>query len=72
MSEARRSSVSDFELLSKIGEGTFGQVYKARRLEDGRIYVIKRVLIQDLPRSEQLAAINEVRLRGVRWSCWNE
>jgi serine/threonine protein kinase len=64
MAEARRSSVSDFELLSKIGEGTFGQVYKARRLEDGRIYVIKRVLIQDLPRSEQLAAINEVRRRS--------
>jgi|AntAceMinimDraft_5_1070358.scaffolds.fasta_scaffold59980_1 serine/threonine protein kinase len=60
MAEGRRSSVSDFELLSKIGEGTFGQVYKAKRLADGCLYVIKRVLIQELPRSEQLAAINEV------------
>lgn len=36
-------SLDGFELLDKIGEGTYGDVYKARKLSDGRIYAIKFV-----------------------------
>jgi len=43
MAAQKRSSAADFELLGKLGEGAYGQVYKAKRLEDDRVYVIKRV-----------------------------
>jgi membrane-associated tyrosine/threonine-specific cdc2-inhibitory kinase len=31
-----------FEQISKIGEGSFGEVYKVRSLEDGCLYAIKK------------------------------
>ena len=35
--------IAGFQLLDRIGEGTYGDVYKARSLEDNRIYAIKFV-----------------------------
>lgn len=32
-----------YELLAKIGEGTYGDVYKAKRIADGKICAIKFV-----------------------------
>lgn len=57
-----RSKGSDFEVQHKLGEGTFGQVYKVKRIEDNQLYVIKRVNISEFSKKEQLAAINEVKL----------
>ena len=36
-------SLEGFELLDKIGEGTYGDVYKARNTSDGKICAIKFV-----------------------------
>lgn len=36
-------SLEGFELLDKIGEGTYGDVYKARDTRDGKICAIKFV-----------------------------
>ena len=36
-------SLEGFELLDKIGEGTYGDVYKARSISDGKICAIKFV-----------------------------
>lgn len=33
---------SDFELLGKIGEGSFGEAFKVRSRLDGRIYAVKK------------------------------
>ena len=32
-----------FEILDFIGEGTFGQVFKARHIKSGKIYSVKRM-----------------------------
>lgn len=37
------SSLSDFEVLSKLGEGAFGQVYRVRRKLDSKEYAMKKV-----------------------------
>ena len=36
-------SLEGFELLEKIGEGTYGDVYKAKHIREGKIYAIKFV-----------------------------
>lgn len=35
------STLRDFEFLGKLGQGSFGVVYKVRRKLDSRVYVMK-------------------------------
>jgi serine/threonine protein kinase len=36
-------SLSDFVILSKIGEGSFSSVHKVNRVSDKKIYALKQV-----------------------------
>ena len=40
------SSLRDYQILSKLGEGTFGEVYHARHTSSSRSVAIKRVRIK--------------------------
>jgi NIMA (never in mitosis gene a)-related kinase len=55
-------SVSDFEILTKIGDGAYSTVYKVRRLIDRKIYALKKVSIEQLSEKERKNALNEVRI----------
>lgn len=57
-----RSKLQDFEVLSRLGSGSFGTVFKVRRLIDDNLYVMKNVRIVDLSYKEQTEAINEVKI----------
>lgn len=57
-----RSKLKDFDILTRLGTGSFGSVYKVQRFEDNRIYVIKFVRIVELSHKEQGDAINEVQI----------
>lgn len=57
-----RSKLSDFEILSRLGSGSFGTVFKVKRLQDELLYVIKNVRIVELSYKEQTEAINEVQI----------
>ena len=37
------SRLGNFVPLGKIGEGSFSSVHKVRRVDDGKIYALKRV-----------------------------
>eukprot|EP01098_Paradermamoeba_levis_P005560 TRINITY_DN2344_c0_g1_i1.p1 TRINITY_DN2344_c0_g1~~TRINITY_DN2344_c0_g1_i1.p1 ORF type:complete len:458 (-),score=177.99 TRINITY_DN2344_c0_g1_i1:206-1489(-) len=39
--ESGKVSLEDFELLKKIGEGSFGQVMQVKKKDDGQIYAMK-------------------------------
>lgn len=39
--------VEHFEKLARIGEGTYGTVYRARDRRDGRVVALKRVLLHN-------------------------
>ena len=45
-----------------LGDGSYSSVYKVKRLEDGIIYALKKVKIQNLSDREKENALNEVRI----------
>ena len=51
-----------FNVLSKIGEGSYSTVLKVQRIEDGNIYALKRVKFYKLSEKEKENALNEIRI----------
>ena len=41
-------SIKDFIVISKLGEGAYSTVYKARRHADSELYAIKMVKVKTL------------------------
>jgi NIMA (never in mitosis gene a)-related kinase len=56
------SSIGDFEVLEKLGEGAYSSVFKVRRRQDRLEYALKKVGIANLSSKERENALNEVRL----------
>lgn len=54
--------MDDFCVLGNVGKGNFGRIFKVRRLQDNRVYVLKRINLGDLSESDQRDAIQEVQL----------
>ena len=54
--------MNGFEIIKKIGNGSFSVVYKVRRKADNNIYALKKVKLFKLREKEKLAALNEVRI----------
>ena len=55
-------SLKDFELMNKLGEGAFSNVYKVKRTSDSQIYALKKVRFGPLKPKEKENALNEVRI----------
>jgi NIMA (never in mitosis gene a)-related kinase len=55
-------SLKEFEILKDLGKGAYGNVLLVRRVEDSRIYALKKVSIEKLNPKEQEGCMNEVRL----------
>jgi serine/threonine protein kinase len=54
--------LNTYELLSVLGKGSYGKVYKARRKIDGHVCVVKQVSLSGISSSEREEALNEVIL----------
>ena len=57
-----QSSIEDFDILEKLGSGTFGNVYKARRKVDSQIYALKRVDLTGLEPAAIDSAVSEAHI----------
>ena len=55
-------SLADYRIEGQLGSGTYGKVYKVRRLSDDAILVLKQVSLRNLSAREQEEALNESRL----------
>ena len=66
---AKKGSIKDFEILNKLGQGSFGTVHKVRRkgnfyAADRNLFVIKMINISRMDKRGQQEAINEVKILG--------
>ena len=55
-------SISDFEIVSKLGDGAFSSVFKVVRKSDSDFYALKKVKLGALKPKEKENALNEVRI----------
>ncbi|KAL1984791.1 hypothetical protein VTN96DRAFT_8732 [Rasamsonia emersonii] len=56
------SNIREFEFLGKLGEGTFGEVYKARSKRDGSIVALKKILMHNEKDGFPITALREIKL----------
>lgn len=56
------TTLKDFQIISRLGEGTYSSVFRVKRLSDGQEYALKKVKLQALNEKERENALNEVRL----------
>ena len=56
------TSLKDFQIISRIGEGSYSSVYKVKRVSDGKEYALKKVKLIGLSDKEKENALNEVRI----------
>lgn len=55
----RVSKMADFEVVSKLGHGSFGVVYKVRKKSDQKIYVLKVIDTSKMHRAQRAEAAKE-------------
>ncbi|KZF22648.1 Pkinase-domain-containing protein [Xylona heveae TC161] len=56
------SSIRDYEILGKLGEGTFGEVHKARSRKDGYVVALKKILMHNEKDGFPITALREIKL----------
>ena len=63
-------SFRDYETLQKLGEGSFGQVFKVRRVLDKGIYVMKQINTAKMSSKLKREAQNEVEILSKIDNCY--
>ncbi|KKK15976.1 putative CDK9 [Aspergillus rambellii] len=56
------TSIRDYEFLGKLGEGTFGEVYKAKSKKNGSIFALKKILMHNERDGFPITALREIKL----------
>lgn len=54
--------IEAFDIIDQIGEGTYGQVYKARDRESGELMALKKVRLENEKEGFPITAIREIKI----------
>lgn len=56
------SKISAYQILSKLGEGTFGEVHKAKHVWDNHLVALKKILMHNEKDGFPITALREIKL----------
>ncbi|KAI9661646.1 MAG: serine/threonine protein kinase, CMGC, CDC2/CDK sub [Bathelium mastoideum] len=56
------SGIREYEVLQKLGEGTFGEVHKARAKRTGAVVALKKILMHNEKDGFPITALREIKL----------
>ncbi|EPE09661.1 cmgc cdk protein kinase [Ophiostoma piceae UAMH 11346] len=56
------SNIRDYELLGKLGEGTFGEVHKAKSRRTGEMVALKKIIMHNEKDGFPITALREIKL----------
>ncbi|KAF2744426.1 Pkinase-domain-containing protein [Sporormia fimetaria CBS 119925] len=56
------SKITDYEMLQKLGEGTFGEVHKARHRYTREVFALKKILMHNEKDGFPITALREIKL----------
>jgi serine/threonine-protein kinase BUR1 len=56
------SRITDYEVLGKLGEGTFGEVHRARSKKTGAVVALKKILMHNEKDGFPITALREIKL----------
>ena len=62
------SKIKDFNVIRKIGEGSYASVYKVHRKKDNKYYAMKMIKGYSLSSSDKLSIVNEINIMA-KHSC---
>ena len=61
-------SSSDFEIVSKLGDGAFSSVFKVMRKSDGQSYALKKVKLGALKQKEMDMSVTAGTAQSLKYS----
>ncbi|KAK4177194.1 putative serine/threonine-protein kinase bur-1 [Triangularia setosa] len=56
------SKIADYEVLGKLGEGTFGEVHRARSRKTGALVALKKIIMHNEKDGFPITALREIKL----------
>ncbi|KAL2119163.1 hypothetical protein VTJ04DRAFT_6123 [Mycothermus thermophilus] len=56
------SRITDYEILGKLGEGTFGEVHRARSKKTGALVAVKKIIMHNEKDGFPITALREIKL----------
>lgn len=56
------SKIGEYDMMQKLGEGTFGEVHKARHRVTGKVFALKKILMHNEKDGFPITALREIKL----------
>ncbi|CAG9466460.1 unnamed protein product [Pedinophyceae sp. YPF-701] len=62
MATGQRELTQKFKVQKFLGKGSYGSVYRVKRISDGKVYALKETDVKHMNQTERAEAVNEIRL----------